>query len=504
MKKRYISIALILLAAFILICALIRYGGGDGEQDSSLSYSITAEDNTEESASGTQSTSQTQSTVTDTLSDTVTDTDTTQDQTTTQKLTQSDKTTAKETEPPITASENTMPQEPPQEQDYKVVNYKDMKAIWISQFDLSSVYSSGGAQRSKTDFTRLMSKILDNVKKNGFNTVFLQTRPYADSFYPSEYYPPSRFTVGKYGNNFEYDPIKVIVDLARDRGFSLHAWINPLRCMTEAEIAYVPDGYAVKKWYNDPATKGRYIVKSGTYLYLNPAYTEVRELILDGAREVVSKYKLDGLHMDDYFYPTVDPAFDHEAYSDYKGAGGTLSLADWRRDNLNRLISSMYSVTKSVNKNALYGISPAGNWNTVYNSQYADIYTWCANGGYIDYICPQVYFGLEHSTYDFVKTSNMWQSFIKTDRVKLIIGMTLGKAKSGVDEYAGSGRLEWTENKDVIKRCIQYTSSLDKCVGVSIFCYQYFYNPLSGSEVNETLTERNNFVPLLKDISWKQ
>ena len=79
-------------------------------------------------------------------------------------------------------------------------------------------------------------------------------------------------------------------------------------------------------------------------------------------------------------------------------------------------------------------------YNTVYNSHYADVLTWCAEEGYIDYICPQVYFGLEHSSFDFISTAEKWQSYIKSDKVSLVIGMSLGKAQSGVDNYAGEGK----------------------------------------------------------------
>ena len=129
--------------------------------------------------------------------------------------------------------------------------------------------------------------------------------------------------------------------------------------------------------------------------------------------------------------------------------------------------------------------------------------TWCAEEGYIDYICPQVYFGLEHSSFDFVSTAEKWQSYIKTDSVKLIIGMSLGKAQSGVDNYAGEGKNEWSEHKDVLKRCLEYTKELDECIGVAYFCYQYFYDPITAEPNAKTQTERDNFVPILKEISWK-
>lgn len=391
---------------------------------------------------------------------------------------------------------------------YRVLNYDDFKAMWLSQFDLDKVYKNGSAQRGEASFTEYMRVILKNVKSLGLNTVIVQVRPNADSMYPSEYYPMSKYVVGSYGREASYDPFAIIVEEAHALGLSVQAWINPLRGMTDVELAKVPDKYRIKQWYNDKSTQGdRIVLKSGTW-YLNPAYEDVRRLIVDGAREILERYEVDGLHMDDYFYPTTDVSFDSAAYSQYVRGGGRETLADWRRSNLNALVSSLWSMTKEVDPELIFGISPAGNFNTVYDSHYADIYEWCGKTGYIDYICPQAYFGLEHSTYDFNKVVSKYQSMIKTDSVSLIVGMSLGKALNGskgeTDKYAGSGAREWIEHKDILARQLEMTRSYNKCVGVAYFCYQYFFDPLSGSENSGTRQERAAFLPLLEIISWQK
>lgn len=385
---------------------------------------------------------------------------------------------------------------------YTPLNYEDIKAIWLSQFDLNSVYCSGSAQNSETIYRKYLDKILDNVAENGFNTVIVQVRPNADSMYPSEYYPMSKYVVGSYGKTAKYDPFAIMIEEAHERKLSVQAWINPMRAMTTSEIASVSNDYLIKQWYKDKETKGKYVVANGSNYYLNPAYEDVRNLIINGAREILLKYEVDGLHMDDYFYPTTESSFDAAAYKDYKANGGKKSQENFRKENLNLLVSGLWQMTKSVNPDMIFGISPAGNINNVRRDG-ADVDTWCSCEGYIDYICPQVYFGLEHQNYDFVKVCKTFSDIIKTDKVKLVIGMTLGKAKSGVDNYAGTGKNEWAEHKDILKRCLEHTESLDKCIGVAYFCYQYFYSPTSGAEVKETKTERDNFIPVLKEISWK-
>ena len=379
----------------------------------------------------------------------------------------------------------------------------DWKAIWLSQFDLQPIYTSGSSQRSESDFRNRMATVLNNVVGDGYNTVVLQLRPNADSIYPSDVYPASKYAVGSYANGFTYDPVAIIVEMCKARGLSVHGWINPMRGMSESEIQQVSGTYRIKQWYNDSSKKGDYLVSVNGTWYLNPAHPEVRKLICDGAAEILNKYDMDGIHMDDYFYPTTDASFDSKAYNAYKSAGGTLSLSDWRKDCLSTLVAELYATVKTHDLRALFGISPAGNINTVVDSQYADVRKWCANPGYIDYICPQVYFGFEHASWAFDKTCLIWQDIIKTDYVSLIIGVTFGKAAAGVDNYAGAaGKDEWTRNKDVLYRSLKYTESLDKCVGITVFCYQHLWDRSTGAVVSSTQQEHQAFAAYLKVVTW--
>ena len=387
--------------------------------------------------------------------------------------------------------------------DHPEVIDSDWKAIWLSQFDMQPIYTNGSKQRDETDFRNRMAEVLDNVQSDGFNTVVLQLRPNADSIYPSDVYPPSKYATGSYANEFTYDPVAIIMELCRERNLSVHGWINPMRGMSEDEIKQLDDKYLIKQWYNDASKKGDYIVFVNKNWYLNIAHPEVRGLICDGAAEILAKYDMDGIHMDDYFYPTTDASFDSKAYSTYRKAGGTLSLADWRKDCLSTLVAELYATVKTHDLRALYGISPAGNINTVRDSHYADVDTWCANPGYIDYIIPQVYFGFEHASWAFDKTCQIWQDIIQTDYVSLIVGMTFGKALSGVDNYAGAaGKDEWTRHKDIMLRSLQYTEELEKCVGVTVFCYQYLWDRSDGSIVAGTKQEHEAFSAYLKDATW--
>ncbi len=376
-----------------------------------------------------------------------------------------------------------------------------MKACWLSQFDMADVYRSGGKQRAKADFTARVRTVFRNLKGMGLNAVIIQVRPYGDSFYPSDYYPWSDYISGAFGVQPAYDPFAVMVEEAKAQGLEVHAWLNPLRAMKVSQITAVSSSYALRRWYDDPAKRGTYIVEqSNGRWYLNPAYEEVRRLIADGAAEVASRYAVDGVHIDDYFYPTTDAAYDEAAYRDYRAGGGKLSLADFRRDNISRLVKGMYQAVKKANGRARFGVSPDANIERNLSTHYADVKTWCAQTGYVDYICPQIYFGMQHQTMPFDRVARDWNALVKTESVRLVVGMTLEKAVTGEDKYAGTGNQEWKRNKNVLRRCMESLPGLSRFGGVALFSYQFLYHPVTGAEIAALREEKNNFLPVLQGL----
>lgn len=270
--------------------------------------------------------------------------------------------------------------------------------------------------------------------------------------------------------------------------------------MTAEEIKKVPEQYLIKQWHNDENKNGDYLVELNGRIYLNPAHEEVRALIAAGAKEVSERYDIDGVHIDDYFYPTTETSFDAKAYDQFLAEGGKKSLKTFRYENIDAMVGAMYDAIKSVDERILFGISPAGNINTTYNNLYTDVYKWCSEEGFLDYICPQIYFGLEHQTHDFKKVYHTWEAIIRNSNIRLAVGMTLGKAQSGVDNYAGTGKNEWQENKNIMKRCLDFLAGEEACSGISVFCYQYMYNPLTGESVSETAQERENMKEALEKL----
>lgn len=375
----------------------------------------------------------------------------------------------------------------------KVRNFENMKAIWLSQFDMADVYCKDGKTREKDEYETLVGRVVSDIVSLGFNTVILQIRPYGDSFYPSDVYPASRFVVGKYGENFICDPVAVFVEKAHSSGLSVQAWINPLRLMTEDEVLLLDPGCVIKKWYVEgrlPCVDNR--------LYLDPSVEEFRRLIIDGAAEALEKYDFDGLHIDDYFYPTLSPSFDEPSFV----SSGETSLEEFRIKSVDLLVKGLYDAVKSVDSRLVFGVSPSGNLDTLKAKYCADAEKWCSSEGYVDYIMPQIYFGLEHSVCPFAETCEKWRGIVKNENVRLYVGMTLGKAVNGAkgieDQYGGSGKREWIENNDVMGRCFEFLASSGVADGVAIFCYQYFYDPVSGNENGYSASEAASFLPYLK------
>lgn len=371
-----------------------------------------------------------------------------------------------------------------------------IRGIWVSQFDMSPVYCENGKQRSKESYTALVKTMLSNIKKDKFNTVFLQLRPNGDSMYTSLVYPVSRYVSGAYGKGISYDAVGIFIKEAHELGIAVHGWINPLRLMTPDEIEAISDSFLIKQWYKEKSGK---VVQVGDRLYLNPAYEDVRNLIIDGAKEIMTRYDIDGIHMDDYFYPTTETYFDEKEFA----ASGMDDLGEFRRNNINLLVKGLYDAVKSKKASALYGIAPAGNIYSLKDTYYADVYRWCSEGGYIDYIMPQLYFGFLNKYCPFDKILQEWVNAVTNPEVKLVIGLTAAKAvqavSGAIDTFAGTeeGKYEWINHKDILYRSMALVKNEKKCSGYCFFSYQYFYNVLTGDPNPGFAQERQNLEGIL-------
>ena len=293
---------------------------------------------------------------------------------------------------------------------------------------------------------RQTDTILENVDKNGFNAVFLQVRPCSDAFYKSAFYPWSSFLTGQQGMapDEEFDPLAYWIEKAHERSIELHAWLNPYRiARNQAEW----DGLAE----NSPARQHPdWVIQYGAGYYFDPALSEVRQLVIDGALEIVQNYAVDGIHLDDYFYPGTD-FNDSNSYNKY--GKGFSDIGDWRRDNVNKLVKSLDEQLHEADSEIEFGISPAAVWasdfmnpegsatTSDYSSYYvlfADTRGWVREG-WVDYLAPQLYWASGEEWSDFKVLLEWWTNVFKEagrDDVELFIGLADYKT---VDEGSDPG-----------------------------------------------------------------
>ena len=332
--------------------------------------------------------------------------------------------------------------------------------------------------RSEKAWTDKVNRIMSEIKSFGANTVYFHVRPFSDAIYPSEYYPFSHIISGTQGKNAGYDPLQIAIRSAHKAGLSFHAWINPLRVSTQNTPAALSDKNPVEIWKNDNDTDNDGMtLECNGQVFLDPSYSQVRKLICDGVREIVQNYDIDGVHIDDYFYPTEDTAPDKDEYEAYKSRAGecALSQQEWRMQNINSLICGMYEATHTK-KGCLFGISPQCNTDND-KRMGADVMRWCSESGYCDYICPQTYVSVEHPTFPFETFANEWRKMTKKSGVQLLFGLALYKAGSGDD----SGT--WQSCEDNLKTEVEYIRSIG-AGGFALFSYEQLSAESAAKELS--------------------
>lgn len=370
---------------------------------------------------------------------------------------------------------------------------QEMKAMWISYLEYSTT------KQTEAQFKKNMNTMFDNCVSYGMNTVIVHVRPFSDAMYKSDYFPWSRYASGTQGTDPGYDPLQIMVELAHKKGLKIEAWLNPYRVtLGSTSASSLSSDHPARKWMNSSSagTKRNVLSYNGN-LYYNPSKSAVRTLIVNGVREIVKNYDVDGIHFDDYFYPSFDTSnyqsvFDAPEYNDYvascKEAGTEPStIVSWRRSNVNKLVKAVYAAVKEENPKVVFGISPAGNIDNLLSSvqYYVNVKTWMSNTNYVDYICPQIYWSFNNKVCPFAGTVDRWISLKKSDTVKLYIGIAVYRAGTDVET-------EWKTSTDVLKRQILYGRSKKEVDGFYFYRYDSFQASTSKKELA-------NLLPILQD-----
>ncbi|MBX3244187.1 MAG: family 10 glycosylhydrolase [Acidobacteria bacterium] len=277
---------------------------------------------------------------------------------------------------------------------------RDFRAVWIATVDNIDFPSKKGI--SEAEQKAEIIRDLDLVQRLRMNAVVFQVRPAADALYRSEIEPWSEYLTGQMGKPQNLDPLEFLVAEAHKRGILVHAWFNPYR-------AYHPSATTMSDRHISK-TRPELVRQYGKYLWMDPTDTEVQKLSIRVIRDVVSRYDIDGVHFDDYFYPYIEkdaedkdiPFPDDKNWEAYLKTAGNkaMSRSDWRRMHVNNFIEAVGREVKKTKPHVMYGISPFGIWRPMpelgiegfdaYEGLYADSRKWLRDGT-VDYFTPQLY-----------------------------------------------------------------------------------------------------------------
>lgn len=327
---------------------------------------------------------------------------------------------------------------------------RQMRGLWIaSVVNIDWPTRTGldpAAQRA--EFVQLA----DYALATGFNALFVQIRPTADAFWPSPHEPWSQWLSGSQGKDPGYDPLAFMVETAHARGLAFHAWFNPYRVSMQPDVsALVPDHPA--------RTNPEWTVSYGGKLYYNPGVPAARRFCQTAMLDAITRYDIDGVHFDDYFYPYPVPGTDFPDEDAFRNhADGHTDKAAWRRHNVDLMVREMRDAIRAARPNALFGISPFGVWrnaatdprgsNTTafqsYDGLHADTRGWVQQG-WLDYIAPQVYWHIGLTVADYAVLAPWWAEAVRGTDTELWIGQAV--YKSG----AAGQPAPWQDGKELTR-----------------------------------------------------
>ena len=269
---------------------------------------------------------------------------------------------------------------------------------------------------STEELQQTLTSQLNALQQAGINAIIFQVRPEADALYMSYYEPWSRYLTGTQGVAPDpyWDPLQWMIEECHRRGMELHAWINPYRAKTKGTKEL-----GIKHPYKSNPER---FVHYDEMLIFNPALQENRDYICTIVTDIVKRYDIDGLHIDDYFYPYPTPGLEFDDEQSFKAdPRGFTDKGDWRRDNVNLLIEQLHHTIRNVKPWVKFGISPFGIYRNQkndpegsatnglqnYDDLYADILLWI-DKGWVDYTIPQLYWEIGHKAADYETLIEWW------------------------------------------------------------------------------------------------
>jgi uncharacterized lipoprotein YddW (UPF0748 family) len=292
--------------------------------------------------------------------------------------------------------------------------FSEFRGVWMATvLNIDWPPANATSYQQKAEFIRQ----LDLHKRNGMNAVIVQVRPSGDAFFLSPYEPWSQWLTGIQGRSPVpfYDPLAFMIQEAHKRGMEFHAWINPYRAEFKIGQSSIATDHMLRK-------RPDWFLTYGTAKYFNPANKEVQQFVINVIKDIVRRYNIDGIHIDDYFYPYPVGSTPFPDDAAYNKSGSWLSKGDWRRSNVDSIIKNINIAIKQIKPYVKFGVSPFSVWRnlkedtqgseskagiTNFDDLYADVLLWLRKG-WIDYVTPQLYREINDPLIAYEKMVDWW------------------------------------------------------------------------------------------------
>lgn len=308
------------------------------------------------------------------------------------------------------------------------ISFRGAWIATVANIDWPSKEAVGNTELQQQEMTQL----LDSLESLGINAIIFQVRPTADALYQSTLEPSSHWLTGKQGDSLSWDPLEWTIEQAHSRNMEVHVWLNPYRVnLATTDTSIIAANHV---WRQHPEWFWEY----NKQWYFDPGQAITRDWICTVVGDIVARYDIQAIHMDDYFYPYPSGRLqlpDAETFAKYPR--GFDDIRDWRRDNVNLTIQAISETIRECRDSVEFGISPFGVWRnakvdstgsatqagiTNYDDLYADIRLWIKNG-WIDYVLPQLYWEIGKKVADYEVLAHWWANEVRGTKCKLYIGM---------------------------------------------------------------------------------
>lgn len=398
----------------------------------------------------------------------------------------------------------------------------EFRSAWVATvwcLDWPADGSRGTGESHATKMKQQLNVLLDSLQRNNFNAVNLQVRSMCDAFYKSSYEPWSSYISGTRGAAPAFDPLEYAVEECHKRGMECHAWVNPYRWSTSSDWN-TPQDQELKN--------NGWLLTYGSTVILDPAQQRVIDRIVNVCKEIITNYDVDGLLYDDYFYPSGIPSNSSAGdYTEWQESGTSMSIGDWRRDNVNRMVAAVYNMIQETRPEVRFGISPAGvaassssvaskygvepcprgsDWQ--YNGIFSDPLAWMSSQT-LDYMSPQIYWTTVSSSNPFGPIAEWWNKMAQTFGRHMFVSHSISSVKRDSKGSANPQPLspynqEYYYDEYANEIEITRTTNLDNAPGSIFYSCKYLYN-LGAPEALANFFKRTTYKyrALPPAMPWK-